>query len=142
MIRRAILKDIEVIYKLGTLLHENFRKTNHLEGMLEDEKYKLFVYEQTGLILGFLSVIELVDTVDIQDIYVEEEHRRKHIASSLISYLMGDIADTISLITLEVDVNNTAAIRLYEKFGFEIVHKRLFYYGNSDAYLMGRRIMR
>ena len=50
--------------------------------------------------------------------------------------------ETCSLITLEVNECNTPAIHLYEKFGFDIVCKRLFYYGSTDAYLMGRECNR
>ena len=37
----------------------------------------------------------------------------------------------------KVDVNNKNAIKLYQKFGLEIINTRKDYYENSDAYLMG-----
>ena len=56
--------------------------------------------------------------------------------------MISNIGKDVSLITLEVNVNNKAAIALYEKFNFEVICKRIFYYGNEDAYLMGRRCIR
>lgn len=142
MIRRAKTSDLEHLYEMGKKLHDNFAQTNNLEKMINDENYKVLVYVQEENILGFLTVIELFDTVDIEDIYVKESFRRKHVASSLMSYLLGDVKESVELITLEVNVNNRAAIHFYEKFDFDVVHKRLFYYGDEDAYLMGRRIIR
>ena len=40
------------------------------------------------------------------------------------------------MITLEVNVDNTPAIKLYEKFGFEIVNTRKKYFNDKDSYLM------
>jgi ribosomal protein S18 acetylase RimI-like enzyme len=42
----------------------------------------------------------------------------------------------IHSITLEVNCNNAAAIKFYEKNGFEKVSVREKYYGNEDAFLM------
>ena len=39
---------------------------------------------------------------------------------------------------LEVAVDNDVAIKLYEKFGFKIIHTRKKYYGKKDAYVMER----
>lgn len=139
MIRLATMKDIDVLYELGSLLHENYRTMNSLEKLLQEDYFKIFVAEIEKKVVGFLSITELYETVDILDLYVLEDFRRKHIGSQLINYMISDISDSVSLITLEVEVNNHAAISLYQKFGFEIIHKRLFYYGNNDAYLMGLR---
>ncbi len=85
---------------------------------------------------------ELEETIDINDIFVEEEYRRKNIASCLLDYMISELKSSIKLITLEVRKSNTKAIQLYEKFGFSIYHTRKDYYGTEDAYLMGRSIER
>ncbi len=139
MIRRATKKDIEFIYILGSMLHENYRKVNDLEVLMNEKYFKFFVAEEEKKIVGFLNVTELYETVDIIDLFVLPEYRRKHFASRLINYMISDVSDSVSLFTLEVGVYNKEAIALYRKFGFDIICKRLFYYGNQDAYLMGLR---
>jgi len=57
-----------------------------------------------------------------------------------MDYLFSELNDSVETVTLEVAVNNEAAINLYKKFGFEIIHIRKKYYNGIDAYLMGRRI--
>lgn len=142
MIRFANKSDIEAVYELGSLLHENFRVVNHLEKLMEEEYFKLFVAEEEEKIVGFLSITELYETVDIIDLFVLESYRRQKIASHLINYMIGSIGPNVSLITLEVSVSNHSAIALYKKFGFDVICKRLFYYGSTDAYLMGRECKR
>ena len=142
MIRLANKQDMEAVYELGSMLHDNFRAVNHLEKLMEEEYFKIFVAEEEKKIVAFLSITELYETVDILDLFVLKEFRRKHIASRLTNYMIGSVGENVSLFTLEVSVNNREAIALYEKFGFDIVCKRLFYYGSTDAYLMGRECNR
>ena len=61
------------------------------------------------------------------------------IATNLIGYLISDLGEELKLLTLEVASKNKAAISLYDKFGFEVVHTREKYYDGDDAYLMARK---
>lgn len=142
MIRIATREDIPKIYDLGTHLHSNYRKVNDLDRMFQEKFFKFFVAEENHELVAFLSATELHETTDIVDLYVLPEYRRQNIASRLINYLISDLSDEVLLITLEVRIDNEAAIKLYQKFGFEIICKRLMYYGNTDAYLMGLRCKR
>ena len=47
----------------------------------------------------------------------------------------------IENITLEVNVNNSFAIKLYEKYDFKTVAIRKNYYDGVDGYLMERKMM-
>lgn len=142
MIRRAQKEDIEFIYDMGSILHKDYRKLNRLEHMLEEDYFKIFVAEENHQIVGFLSITELYETIDILDLFVLEDFRRKHYASQLLNYMISDASDTVELFTLEVSCENKAAIALYENFGFEVICNRMFYYDNGDAYLMGLRCNR
>ena len=142
MIRRAQKEDIRFIYEMGALLHKDYQKLNDLECMMNEDYFKIFVALDHDKIVGFLSITELYETVDILDLFVHEEYRRKHFASQLINYMISDVSDGVELFTLEVACHNKEAIQLYENFGFEIICKRLFYYDSDDAYLMGLRCNR
>jgi ribosomal-protein-alanine N-acetyltransferase len=68
---------------------------------------------------------------------VEKEYRRKNIATKLLESMWKILEKKdIHSITLEVNCNNAAAIKFYEKNGFEKVSVREKYYGNEDAFLM------
>ena len=40
---------------------------------------------------------------------------------------------------LEVRTKNNIAISLYESLGFKVIHTRLKYYKDDDAYIMERK---
>jgi len=140
MIRKMEKKDSEQIYKLGELLHSNYKRLYQLEKMIDDEYTKTFVYLKDDVVLGFIMYIDIIETIDIIDIIVHPDHRNKKIGSYLMDTLFSEIDFSTKTITLEVNVNNEKAINFYQKFGFEIIHKRTNYYENQDAYLMGRFI--
>ena len=140
MVRSMQLEDIEQVYRLGNLLNKNFSKTINLAQILEDSFTRVLVYEKNGKILGFIMYTELEESIDILNIYVKEEYRHQKIASNLLDMMFSTMKDTVKLMTLEVRKDNKSAISLYQKFGFEIVHVRRKYYGDMDAYLMGRRL--
>lgn len=138
MIRYANVYDIKEINELGSLLNDNFSQVYNLNEILEDKLSKVIVYEKDKII-GFIIATDLIETCDILSIVVDPEHRKKGIASNLIAYLISELDPSLKLITLEVATKNTAAINLYDKFGFEVVNTRKKYYKDDDAYLMARR---
>ena len=140
MVRYANVYDIPRILELGSLLNDNFTQVNHLNDMLEDGFSKVLVYENDEKIIGFITATDLGETCDILSLVVDPEYRNRLVASNLIDYLISELDEELKLITLEVDSNNIPAIRLYEKFGFEVVNVRKNYYPNGDdAYLMARK---
>lgn len=142
MIRYFNLNDIDRIYELGEYFGDSFKKTNDLKEIYKNKYTKILVYEEKEKILGFIMYTELEDSVDIISIIVDEQFRKKKVASCLIDYMISDLNNTVKLITLEVRKSNIPAINLYQKFGFEIVSIRKNYYKDEDAYLMSRRLLR
>ena len=139
MIREPNILDIPRINELGSLLEENFAKVYSINEMMEDQVSKVYVYEMDDKIVGFIIATDLVETCDILSLIVDPEYRNRKIATNLIDYLISELDENLKLITLEVRANNTAAIHLYDKFGFEVVNVRKKYYANGDdAYLMAR----
>ena len=139
MIREPDILDIPRINELGSLLEKNFTKVYSINEMLEDQVSKVYVYEMDDKIVGFIIATDLTETCDILSLIVDPEYRNRKIATNLIDYLISELDENLKLITLEVRANNTAAIHLYDKFGFEVVNVRKKYYANGDdAYLMAR----
>ena len=142
MLREANIYDIPRINELGELLHDNFSKVNNISEMLEDKISKVVVYEKDDKVVGFIMATDLGETCDILDVVVDSKYRKQNIATNLIAYLISDLSEELKMITLEVSNKNEAALKLYEKFGFEIVNVRKRYYSNGDdAYLMARRFV-
>ncbi len=142
MIRRATKQDFNSIYELGSYLHADYKKVNHLDFLINESVYKFFVADVDEKVVAFLSITEFYEVVDIVDLFVLPDYRGKHLASCLLNYMLGDISDQVEYLTLEVACNNAIAIQLYRNFGFEVVNKRIGYYSDQDAYLMGKRCIR
>lgn len=137
MIRKAVNEDYKKIYELGSLLHKNYKETYDLAALEKKEYYKTYVYEENNSILGFIMFLQIIDTIEIIDLVVDINHRRKKIATQLINRMITNSKKN-DKIYLEVSEKNNSAIDLYEKFGFKKIGIRKKYYGNDDAHVMER----
>ena len=92
---------------------------------------KLLVYIDKEIV-AFLDYSKMYDRMEINYIFVKDNYRNQGIAYKLIKSIMNDYKS----ITLEVSVDNTYAIKLYESLGFKVIGIREKYYNGIDAYLM------
>ena len=104
----------------------------------ENPFLKNYIFLKNNEPIGLISYSLIYDRIELEYIWVHIEHRKKGIASKLMDMMINIEAKNI---TLEVNVKNKGAIKLYEKYGFKIVSVREKYYGNDDAYLMIREMM-
>lgn len=101
--------------------------------------YKCLIYEEKG-ILGVIVFEEIYDRIELDYIIVNDNYRRRGIASKLMEFLINYAQNnSIFNITLEVNENNLSAINLYKKYKFDLVSRRVKYYKDNDAILMIRK---
>lgn len=94
----------------------------------------VYNYMKDEIVLGYLE-IRLVDgVVDIMNLFVSEDARRKGIATSLMNEMIEK--ENFNRIMLEVNENNNPAIRLYTKLGFKEISYRERYYDEDTALIM------
>lgn len=139
MIRKAQIIDVEQINVLGETLHNNFTKLFHIETEIDSKYGIVLVSEKNNKINGFLYAMALGDNIDLLSIVVDSNERCQNIGTELISFLVGNYCCQGRSITLEVAVDNIAAIALYKKHGFVVESIRKCYYNGVDAYLMRRK---
>lgn len=101
--------------------------------------------ETQGLVAGFCSFWLVLDELHINNLAVRAAYRRQGHGAALLQRVL----DTGALrgarrATLEVRRSNEAAIRLYERLGFEIAATRPNYYVSpaEDALILWRRELR
>ena len=132
MINNCTIKDIDTIINLGRNFYNNFDKLNNINELIENNN--ILGYYNDNKLVGMLIFNKLYETIDILYLIVDENYRRKHIASNLLEYLINNYE--FYHIMLEVNINNINAINLYKKYNFKIINIRKKYYQNIDAYQM------
>ena len=92
-----------------------------------------------GRVSGYVSFTFIPDEIEIQNVAVAPELRRKGIADKIMHALDKYAADkSAEKISLEVRVSNFAAISLYQKHGFlkTDIRKNFYRHPNEDACVM------
>lgn len=97
-----------------------------IEPVIKDKTNKIFVAEnENGDFAGYVVVGETKNMFSpsgygfIYDIFVEEQFRRKGIASMLLKSAEDYcITKGLDIVKLEVAANNPVALKLYERTGF------------------------
>ncbi len=141
-IKKMNLKDYEKIKDNLKKDFDDFWTPTVLESELKNKNSKYIVAKENEEILGFAGIIILPDDVEITNIVVKKEERKKGIGKSLLEKIIEISKETKrNIISLEVNEKNLVAINLYKKFGFEKVGQRKKYYnGTDDAVIMSRKI--
>ena len=130
IIRKYRKTDVLKIENLGNLLHNNYK-------FLLDEFSDTLVIDDTDEIVGFIVYSIIYDRAEIVDMIIAEKKRKQGYGYCLLNYCIEKIKNkNCNNITLEVNTNNTPAINLYKKLGFDIVATRSKYYNDQDGYLM------
>ena len=141
MIRKAKHDDIPAISELyreqfremakliPDFIKEGEQSTEFLEKTISDDDSDILVYENDGIVVGFI-LLQAKERPDfdfmipgkycyIMDIIVTESHRNKGFATALMNSAKDWAKEqSCNLINLDVLVNNHGAIKLYEKLGF------------------------
>ncbi|MBY5033734.1 GNAT family N-acetyltransferase [Streptococcus gallolyticus] len=149
MIRRASQTDIPVLIHFLQqilLVHHQVRPDifkakgqkfsfEELEKLVLDDQRPIFVYEKEGQILGHLfcqikeadsNVLELIKTLFIDDLCVDESARGQAIGQKLMDFAK-EYAKELSCHNLTLDVwnDNAGAARFYERLGMSAQKTRL-----------------
>lgn len=103
---------------------------------LNQDSTDYFFERESGELVGFLAIQNLVGELEITNIAVRKSHQGRGIAKRL----MKNLDDHLETVFLEVRESNLAAQALYRSCGFEVIGKRKSYYANplEDAIIMRR----
>ena len=127
------IKDLDLISGNLESDFDNFWNYNVFKSELENGISKYLVAKIDNKIVGFAGLIPIIDEADISNIVVHKDFRNQKIGSFLIEAII-NLALSLNLktINLEVRESNLSAIKLYEKYDFEICGLRKKYYNNSE----------
>ncbi len=134
------LDDLEQMKDTLYSDYDNFWSYNILKQELENDKTKYIIARENNEIVGFAGILIIFDEANLNNIVVKKSCRGRGIGGELLETLIDLCSDlNLKTFTLEVNVENVPAIKLYEKFGFKNLGIRKKYYDNiSDAYIMSK----
>ena len=142
MIKELDNNDSSFIKQLEETFPNFFLKNSILKDTMQNIFSKYFIYMEKSNIIGFVNYYDLYDRFEISYIEVKSEFRNKKIASQMMEYLLAiGKKNKIVNITLEVNIQNVNAIKLYEKYDFKKVAIRKGYYNGIDGILMERKMI-
>ncbi len=85
-------------------------------------------------IAGFSMLRHLGDDVELITIAVDNKWRKKGVGGALMRAMVDDLLmSPAKRLVLEVAADNTAALKLYGKFGFKSIGERKGYYPRADG---------
>ena len=132
-ITEMTLDDLEQMKNTLYSDFDNFWSYNVLKQELENDKTKYIIAKEKNEVVGFAGISVILDEATLN-----KSCRGRGIGGEMLETLIDLCSDmNLKTFTLEVNVENTPAIKLYEKFGFKNLGIRKKYYNNTtDAYIM------
>ena len=142
-LRRLGQRDLEAIERIERSSYPTpWSRSMFASELSKPSSISLGAFEaETGELVGYLVISRYVDAWHVMNIAVAPERRRQGIAVALFQRLFElTAADGRRGYTLEVRISNEAAIKLYERLGFQSRGVRRGYYTDNreDALIMWR----
>lgn len=132
------IEDVEAVKALELKCLNASLGDDMLKDLILNPMLRGYVEEIDGKIVGYLSLSYDGDIIEIYNLCVDENYRRRHIASGLLNHAFQTLDAKSSL--LEVRESNKGAITLYEGLGYYEIHRRKKYYQNEDAIVLKKSL--
>jgi ribosomal-protein-alanine N-acetyltransferase len=149
IIRRCETADLSTVMDINMLTLPEHYSDYFFESILSELPESFIVAELYSKVVGYIMCkiefgfsnfrkLGFVKKGHVVSVAVLNEHRNQGLGNALmIEGINGVIARNTDEIYLEVRISNTAAVRMYERLGFQIKSRlRTYYRDGEDAYLM------
>lgn len=134
-VRKAVHKDFDAVFALEK--QNSLRPYPHKIMQEIFENYTVFIAASGGKTIGYAALSIVFEDAEIINIAVEQKLRGRGTGGALISALIDESRNKgAKRILLEVESTNSAALKLYQRFGFVQISKREKYYGENSAVIM------
>ena len=141
-IRRMLKSDVDSVHKLEQSCFKDPWSYLHLASEADAESYKRpFVMEIDDKLVGYVFIWTIADEVHINNFAIHPSFRRKGLGLKLIRFIFDKFKEYEKYF-LEVRKSNKAAIRLYQKNGFDIIFTRIGYYQDGEDALVMQKIIK
>ena len=143
VIRKMQESDLEEVIKIEQASFSMPWTKEAMADSLKNENNVYLVAEYAGKIAGYCGMWGIAGEGQINNVAVDLPYRRKGIAYQMMqAFIKEGCKKNLTEFTLEVRESNTAAIRLYEKIGFqnEGIRKNFYDAPKENAVIMWLRL--
>ena len=127
-------KNLELMLKIHNENFLDIKNIKDFDAFYKNSRYNIYEEYFENIFAGYLITYDNIDSLDIFEIAVDKNFRKKGLASKLLNRINDE-----RKILLEVSEKNDVAINLYKKNGFKMISRRKNYYlDGSDAIVMIR----
>ena len=139
-IRKATIEDIVELKKLEAKCFDE-RIRENFSFVLENKNYLYLVAFFNKNIVAYAGASISYEQGELLSICVDSSYRKQGLATKILKDLFFILKDIgVLKIFLEVNKNNTPALNLYKKIGFEFLSERKNYYGKDSAIVMVKKL--
>jgi len=136
VVEPATLRDAARLAQLHGLSFHRGWGEGEFEAMLSERNTLVHRLKLGRKIIGFAVSRIGADEAEILSIAIDPDHRGRGLSRNLLLTHLGHLAGRgIRTVFLEVEENNHAARRLYDRAGFSVAGRRERYYKQADAWL-------
>lgn len=134
-IEPAQVKDADAAAKLHAAGFYRGWSREEFAAYILDESTPVYVAcDARRKVAGFAMLRHLGEDAELITIAVDKKWRKKGVGVALMRAMLDDLLmSPAKRLLLEVAADNTAALRLYGKFGFKTVGERKGYYPRPDG---------
>lgn len=125
---QAVLKMMKVFYDSPAVSHDVAEETQrrNVEACISDNPLiDGYVFWEHGNVAGYGMIVKSFSTefggtcILVEDLYIEQKYRGKGIGTQFLSYIEERFRGQAVLLKLEVERNNSVAVEVYRKCGYE-----------------------
>ena len=133
VLKECTLSDLVYLAALDREIFPDFWTEEMWRGELSRSDFLGFLAELNGEIAGYICGTALFEEGEIPKVAVKEGYRKTGLGNQLVATLVACMREKgVEKIFLEVRVSNVAALRLYEKNGFQKTRERKRYYPDGE----------
>ncbi len=124
-----VYDDIEEVSKMESEYFGQPWSAKGIATYMEKGNTIFLVAKDGERVIGYVAIVCVLDEGNLVSIAVRKEHRNRGVASELLDIAYEEASKRgVTSINLEVRESNEAAIKLYEKEGFEFIGERKDFY--------------
>ena len=138
LIRPMTPEDFNQIAPLLETQFDDFWTPKLLQEELDHPDTSLLVAIEDTEVIGFGSILKILDEAHLTNIVVKKTKRNLGIAHQILDTLIQKAKESqLTCVTLEVNEKNEVARYLYQSFDFqEVGRRKKYYHHTNDAIIM------